>query len=592
MKISKIRIANFRSIKDMTIDIQNYTSILGSNGAGKSNVLRALSIFFGDIDPKNIDKDDWHNEEVSAPIEISLTFEGLTPDEQKEFKHYFRDEKLVLMAEITAPRNIKYCGWRMVLDDFKELFKANDDGALKDEIIALYNELRKTHPGLPIETGKKAAIEAARAYEEAADTHQKKLLKSSHELYGGTDGGKLNKYIHWVYVPAVQDMSTEGEVRRGNSFAKLIGVLSENESLEVAIATINDDVNSKVAGAISNHQGDMDLLSEDLSREFQRWAHKDASILVSREAGPNPVPSPTPVGKIKEHSFSGDVDSFGNGLHRAYLFSLLITLAERQAKKAQDKGTSPTIILGVEEPELYQHPHQSRNISDALRKLSALEGFQTLMTTHSPFLIQPDIPESIVRLSKSDAGTVWCEHDISALSGWDSNKIPRDVFRMLNEGMAEMFFSDFVVFVEGPEDVAYLQAYWRAKGKQRLPHIIAVGGKPNLLKPIRLAKSFNIDFFVVFDADRQNASHGKNKKIAELLGIDEAEQFSSPLIEENFAVWPNEIDKTIDEEMPNFNAAGLEKEPLKIAVEVARVVAAGESSASLDDVWLKIEPKI
>ncbi|MCH1542886.1 MAG: ATP-binding protein, partial [Alphaproteobacteria bacterium] len=118
MKISQIRIANFRSIKDMTIDAHSYTSILGSNGAGKSNVLRALNVFFGEIDAKEIGEDDWFNRDVSKPIEIELTFEGLSVVEQKKFEHYFRDGKLTFMVEINDERQRRYVGWRMVLADF------------------------------------------------------------------------------------------------------------------------------------------------------------------------------------------------------------------------------------------------------------------------------------------------------------------------------------------------------------------------------------------------------------------------------------------------------------------------------------------
>lgn len=592
MKISQIRIANFRSIKNMKIDVHNCTSILGPNGVGKSNVLRALNIFFGEVSASDIDERDWFNRDASHPIEIELTFDDLTTHEEKEFDHYFRDGKLVFMAEISAQRELKYVGWRMVLADFKEFFKQKDEGALKEELLEIYNNLRNTHQHLPKVTTKTAAIDAATAYEKAADSDDKELVKSSHNLYGGTGRGKLGNFVHWVYVPAVQDMSDEGMVRRGNNFARLIRRLSDNTELDAAISDINDDVNERVKDAISDHKDDVDLLSLQLTEEFQRWAHKDASIFISREASPSPVPPPVPVGEIKEGSFTGKVDSFGHGLHRAYLFSLLVMLAGKESNTEDDGATAPTIILGIEEPELYQHPHQSRHISNALRQLSSESNFQALMTTHSPHLIQSDIPESIIRLNKDDNGTTWCKPDLSGLEDWDASKVPHDIFRMLNEGIAEMFFSKFVVFVEGPEDVAYLQAYWRARGMSPLPHIIPVDGKPKMPKPIKLARAFNIDCFAVFDADRKKASHNSNSDMAKLLGIDSTENFASPIIGENFAVWPNKISKTIEAEMPDFDATAVRKKPLEIAAEVARVVEEGGASESLDEMWVKIESRI
>jgi len=45
MKLSKLRIENFRSFKDETIYFDDYTCLVGANGAGKSAVLTALNVF-------------------------------------------------------------------------------------------------------------------------------------------------------------------------------------------------------------------------------------------------------------------------------------------------------------------------------------------------------------------------------------------------------------------------------------------------------------------------------------------------------------------------------------------------------------------
>lgn len=46
MYITKIKVKNFRSLVNVEIDPKNYTSIVGSNDSGKSNLLRALNLFF------------------------------------------------------------------------------------------------------------------------------------------------------------------------------------------------------------------------------------------------------------------------------------------------------------------------------------------------------------------------------------------------------------------------------------------------------------------------------------------------------------------------------------------------------------------
>lgn len=46
MKIASVRIQNFRSFLDETVEFDDYTCLVGPNGSGKSTVLTALNIFF------------------------------------------------------------------------------------------------------------------------------------------------------------------------------------------------------------------------------------------------------------------------------------------------------------------------------------------------------------------------------------------------------------------------------------------------------------------------------------------------------------------------------------------------------------------
>jgi len=58
MHITTIEIHNFRSIKKLSINVRALTVLAGENNAGKSNILRALDIFFNTH--KEIVDDDFH----------------------------------------------------------------------------------------------------------------------------------------------------------------------------------------------------------------------------------------------------------------------------------------------------------------------------------------------------------------------------------------------------------------------------------------------------------------------------------------------------------------------------------------------------
>ena len=96
MRLSKLRIQNFRYFVDQTVDFAGLTMLVGPNGAGKSNVLNALNIFFrtrtGTFNDKGILKDeDFFGKKTENSICITLTFVDLSPAAQEDFKAYYRN---------------------------------------------------------------------------------------------------------------------------------------------------------------------------------------------------------------------------------------------------------------------------------------------------------------------------------------------------------------------------------------------------------------------------------------------------------------------------------------------------------------------
>jgi predicted ATP-dependent endonuclease of OLD family len=87
MKINKIKIAGFRSIKDdLEIPLQNLNAIIGANNSGKSNIINAIYKVLGKdwITKNNFDELDVHNEEYDRDITIEIEFEQ--PFKYEQFK--------------------------------------------------------------------------------------------------------------------------------------------------------------------------------------------------------------------------------------------------------------------------------------------------------------------------------------------------------------------------------------------------------------------------------------------------------------------------------------------------------------------------
>lgn len=112
----------------------------------------------------------------------------------------------------------------------------------------------------------------------------------------------------------------------------------------------------------------------------------------------------TPSAQVKavEHQFEGSLSRFGHGLQRSFIFTLLQELAEHD-----DKG--PRLLLGCEEPELYQHPPQALYLAGVMQQLST-QNAQVMVSTHSPHFVSGRNFEQIRMVRKDGirpAARVW-----------------------------------------------------------------------------------------------------------------------------------------------------------------------------------------
>ena len=527
MRVESIAIKNFRSFADVTIPFDKYTCLVGPNGAGKSTVLAALNLFFRQTDTVaantgELERSDFHHGHTEQQLEITVTFIDLCEEAQRAFADYYRAGKVVVTAsaqfdDATGKAVVKQFGQRRGKPEFKNFFKAHGDNVPVANLKVLYGELRDHLHQLPPAGTKDQMVDALREYESTHDD-ECELIPSEDQFYGVSKGRNLlAKYVQWVFVPAVKDAATEQTESKNSALATLLErTVRSKIDFESGIKQLRDAARTGYDELLAKNVASLRDLSESLQSRLGEWAHPEARLRLDwgfdREKSIR-IEEPYAVVLAGEGDFEGALARFGHGLQRSYLLALLQELA------GADGSENPALILGCEEPELFQHPPQARHLSEVLQRLS--EGnAQVIVATHSPAFVSGKCFESVRLVRKDQDGKCAkvahisfeaVSQRVASASASGKPALPptgtlAKINQALQPSLCEMFFTPRLILVEGLEDVAYITAYLHLTGQwdryRRIGcHLVPANGKSELIQPVAIATALRIPTFVVFDSD-------------------------------------------------------------------------------------------
>lgn len=594
MRIETVAINNLRCIKQSVAHLDPYTCFVGPNGAGKSTVLCALNIFFRNIDSAPTDlaslvAQDFHLQDVAEPIEITVTFVDLNDDAKLDFKEYVRQDKLVISAiarfdPATGKAEVKQYGQRLGMELLKPFFKAMGDQAPAKELQALFADLEKTDPeiaALKLKTTKDGMSNGLREYE-ASKPDKCVLIPSEDQFYGVSKGAnKLAKYVQWIYIPAVKDASEEESGTKTSALGRLLArTVNAKLSFTTDLDTLLRETRLKYQSILDANQTALDGISQSLGKRLAEWAHPQATLRVVWENDSTKAVSvgpPIAAVLAGESGFEGKLARLGHGFQRSFLLALLQELA------SLNDNDAPVLILGCEEPELYQHPPQARHLAAVFERLS-VQGAQILVTTHSPYFVSGENFESIRMVRRSQ------DNNCSSIRQYTFDELGRRFATVVNKplrnpsatsaklhqalqpSLSEMFFTQKLILVEGLEDVAYIHAWmvltnqWDSFRKCGA-HIVPVNGKSELIRPVIIALGLDIPTLAIFDADGDKitktdatgvkvdnrsvrSDHERdNRALVRLLGGDEENLFPTGIIwGDNLVIWPSDLADTVKRE--------------------------------------------
>ena len=587
MIVQSIRVKRFRSIYDQTLHFDSLTALVGRNGSGKSSFLRAVEHFYARA--VNVVSEDFYDEDTSQDIDIVVTFTDLTDIENQHFNKYVVDGTLtvskVFSMASTGKVEASYHGERLQHPGYKAV---RGEPKKADQIHA-YRLLREQEPytALPqIRSADDALLELEKWESEHPD--QCKLMRDDGKFFGftGVGQGYLGRYTKFIKVPAVRDAAEEAADGKGSCIAEIMDLVVRSSLDNEAFIRLQDDTHAELLRILDPaRQGRLGDLQSDLTRTLQHYV-SDASVSVEwSDLMELKIPPPKATVSLIEDGYRTTVERTGHGLQRAFILTMLQHLASAREHHNENYDETvvrrmPSLLLAIEEPELYQHPSRQRHFSSVLRRLAdgsvagVSNNTQVVYTTHAPLFVSLDRFDQIRILRKDirDLGspkiTVVSMTSLQKvaqilwhLSGdvgtpYTSESLLTRMQAIMTPWMNEGFFADVVVLVEGETDRAAILAIAETMGYE-LPElgvaVIPCGGKASLDRPAIVFGELGIRTYLIWDNDEKIRS-SKRKEVADknrllLRIVGAAEEDWPSQVEDSHACLRGDLQDTIKDDL-------------------------------------------
>jgi putative ATP-dependent endonuclease of the OLD family len=251
------------------------------------------------------------------------------------------------------------------------------------------------------------------------------------------------------------------------------------------------------------------------------------------------------------------------------LHELAESLALRKSAEGE-AGDASALMLAIEEPELYQHPLQSRALAATLSTLArpsneSERGVQVAYSTHSAHFVKPTLFEDLRLYRRNSQGQttgVAPQHqdvEKALASAGFQNEIGGKVEQTLAASLGEAVFARAVLLCEGKTDAALVEALAdREGGFEKDGIAVAVcWGKSIIPVALAILGQLNIPTYVLFDGDKnakeedKPALAAKNKELLALCN-ETPEDFPTRAVRKRCANFGGKLESDLQEIWPDL----------------------------------------
>lgn len=506
MRIESLTLHNFRSYKDTTVNMSDYSLLIGENNAGKTGLISALRIFYdnGLKYDRGRDFPKFETADDESWIEIAYHTDAY---EQEGLKAEYRSSDQRLRV--------------------RKYFQGNRANANQSNIYAYENG-----------------------------------VLSDNLFYGARNisQAKLGKVI---YIPEISTADETLKLSGPSPFREMVSfvmkkAINNSESfkaLERAFDTFNTDFREEEA---AKEEGlSIKYLEQDINDNIKQWQIEFGINI-------NPIKPEDITKNLLEHFISdGNLDgqkvsinSYGQGLQRHLIFTLIrlsSKYTDRRVERKKDFNPDFVLLL-FEEPEAFLHPTQQEILNINLRALASEENQQVIITTHSPTFASRNVEdlENIIKVDKNGAVTLTYQlnrdnlselfdENLSMFKFFSEKSVDLEVspnirqkiiqnnlgdpnvdlckkleqesikyFLWLDAERSALFFAKHVIICEGATEKVLLNhiidSEWPCLKEKHIYFLDAMG-KYNIHRYMNLFKHLGISHSVLMDSDQDRDVH-------------------------------------------------------------------------------------